>query len=87
MIIGAKGIALSNVIREYETSEPTVLQTWGSMTTLAAHHGVSVYEQHKITVHNIIIQNIADGYNAYTYVKPHIKIYNGRRYIKALQGR
>ena len=51
------------------------------MATLAAHHDGSAYD------HNIIIRNIADGSDAYTYVKPHIKRDDGRRDIKALGGR
>ena len=57
------------------------------MATLAAHHDGSAYDQDKLTVHNIIIQNVADGSDAYTFVKPHIKIGDGRKYIKELQGR
>ena len=35
MIIGAKGIALSYVIREDDTPDPTVRQPWVFMETLA----------------------------------------------------
>ena len=66
---------------------PTVLKPWESMATLAVHHDGSSYDQDKLTFHNIIIQNIANGSDAYTYVKPHIKKDNGRRDIKALRGR
>ena len=84
MIIGVKGITLSYVIRKNDTLDPTFFQPWESMETLAEHHDGNTYDQYKITVHNIIIRNIADGYNAYTYVKPHIKRDNRRRDIKAL---
>ena len=48
------------------------------MATLAAHHGGSAYDQDKLTVHNIIIRNIADGSDAYTYVKPlDVRLYVG----------
>ena len=57
------------------------------MSNLAAHHGSSAYDQDKLTVHNIIIQNIDNGSDTNTYVKPHIKRDNGRRDIKALRGR
>ena len=87
MIIGAKVIVLSYVIWEYDTPDHTVFQPWESMATLAAHHDGSVYDQDKLTIHNIIIRNISDGFDAYTYVNPHINRYTGRRYIKALRGR
>ena len=85
-IIGAKGVALSYVIREDETPDPTIFQPWESIATHAAHHNGSAYDQDKLTVHNIIIRNIADGSDAYTYVKPHIKQDDGRRDIKVLHG-
>ena len=55
------------------------------METLAAHHDGIAYSQDKLMVHNIIIQNIFDGSNAYTYVKPHTKRDDGRNDIKALR--
>ena len=79
MIIGAKGIALSYVIRKDNTPDPTVHQPWESKANLAAHHDGSAYDQDKLMVHNIIIRNIADGSYTYTYVKPHIKRDDGRR--------
>ena len=87
MIIGEKGIALSYVIREDNTPNPKVFQPWESMATLVAHHDGSTYDQYKLTVHNIIIQNISNGSDAYTYIKPRIKRDNGRIYIKVLRGR
>ena len=87
MIIGAKGISLSYVIRKDDTPYPKVFQPWESMATLTAHHGGSAYYKDKLTVHNIIIRNISNRSDAYTYVKPHIKREDGRRDIKALRGR
>ena len=86
MAIGAKGIALSYVIWKEETPDPTVLQQWESMETLAGHHGGSAYNQDKLMVYNIIIRNIANGSDVYIYVNPHIKRDDERRDIKALQG-
>ena len=57
------------------------------MENIAAQHDGIAYDQYKLTVHNIIIRNIANGYNTYTYVKPHINRYDGSRDIKALWGR
>ena len=46
-----------------------------------------LYKQDNLTVHNIILCNIADASDAFTYVKPYIKKYNGRTDIKALRSR
>ena len=54
---------------------------------LAAPHEVNAYLQDKLTVHNIILRNIADGLDAFTYVKPYLNKYNGRLAIKYLRGR
>ena len=66
--IGAKDIVPSYVIRKDDTPDTTGLQPWESMGTLAAHHDGSRYDKDKLTVHNIIIRNIADISDAYTYV-------------------
>ena len=57
------------------------------MKTIAAHHDGSAYNQDKLTVHNMIIRNIANGSNTYNYVNPDINIDDGRREIKELRGR
>ena len=86
MFIGAKGNSLSYVILKYNSPDPIVRQPWEYMATLAAHHDDGAYNQDKLTFHNIIIQNIVNGYDAYNYVKPNNWRDNGRRYIKELQG-
>ena len=43
-----------------------------------------LYKQDNLTVQNIILRNIADVSDAFTYVKPYIKKYDGRTDIKAL---
>ena len=75
------------MIRKDDTPDPTVRQPWEYMATIAAHHDGSTYDQDKLSVHIIIILNIADGLDAYTYVNPHIKRDDGKGDIKALQGR
>ena len=40
---------------------------------LALPHKGNGYLQDKLTVHNIILRNIADGSDAFTYVKPYLK--------------
>ena len=41
-----------------------------------------LYKQDNLTVHNIILRNIADASDAFTYVKPYIKKEDGRTDIK-----
>ena len=53
---------------------------------LAAPHKGNAYLQDKLTVHNIILRNIADGSDSFTYVKPYLKKDGGRLDIKALRG-
>ena len=38
-------------------------------------------------MHNIILRNIADGWDAFTYVKPYLNKYDGRLDIQDLRGR
>ena len=59
----------------------------GNPWQILYHHDGSAYDKYKLKVHNIIIQNIADVSDAYTYVKSHIKIDNGSREIKTIRGR
>ena len=73
MIIGAKGIALSYVIRENDAPDLSKRGNWEEKARLSAPHAGNTYTQDKLTVHNLILLNIADGSDAYTYVKPHIR--------------
>ena len=54
---------------------------------LAAPHKGNAYLQDKLTVHNIILRNIADGSDAFTYVKPYLKKDDRRLDIQALRRR
>ena len=87
MIIGAKGIALSYVIREDGDPNLADQETWEHKAMLAAPHKGNEYLQDKLTVENIILRNIADGSDAFTYVKPYLKKDDGRLDIHALRGR
>ena len=53
----------------------------------AAHHEGNAYLQENLKVHNIIIRNITDGSDAFTYVKPYLKKDDGRLDIQALRER
>ena len=46
-----------------------------------------LYKQYSLTVHNIILCNIADTLYTFTYVKPYIKKEDGRTDIKLLRSR
>ena len=72
IIIGAKGIAISYVIREDDDPNLADQETWDHKAMLAAPHEDNAYLQDKLTVHNIILRNIADGLDSFTYVKPHL---------------
>ena len=61
--------------------------TWDLKATLGAPHEGPSFVQDNLTVHNIILGNISDGSDAFTYVKPHIKKDNGRLDIKLLHKR
>ena len=87
MIIGASGIALSYVIRENDAPDLTEQVTWETKANLRAPHAGSAYIQDKLTVHNIVLRNIADGSDAFTYVKAHIRKDDGRVDVKALRDR
>ena len=87
MIIGAKGIALSYVIRQDNDPNLADQETWEHKAMLAAPHKCNVYLQEKLTVHNIILRNIADVSDAFTYVKPYLKKDDGILDIQALRGR
>ena len=53
---------------------------------LAAPHKGNAYLQDKLTVHNIILRNIADVSDAFTYVKPYLKKDNEKWDIQDLRG-
>ena len=61
MIIGAKGIALSYVIREDDDLNLADQETWEYKAMLAAPHKGISYLQDQLTVLYIILFNIADG--------------------------
>ena len=68
MIIGANEIALSYVILTKNTPEPTTQPTWEVKENLGAPHNGTAYVQDKFTLHNILLGNISDGSDSFTYV-------------------
>ena len=87
IIIGTKGIALSYVIIEDDDANLSDQETWEHKDMLAAPHEGNTYLQDKLTIHNIILCNISDRSDAFTYVKPYLKKDDGRLDIQAQRGR
>ena len=82
-IIGARGINLNYVIRE--SDDPQVDQDdWDSLAKNATPLGGEKYRRDAKTVHHIILRNISDDSDAYTYLKPKLKSEDGRKDYKAL---
>jgi hypothetical protein len=86
-IIGALGISLDYVIRAQK--EPIIdgNLSWDKMAVLAAPHSGPEYQVDRRTVHGIIMRNISEDSEAYTYVKPKIKLHDGRKDIENLRKR
>ena len=82
MIIGENGIAFSYVIRKNDAPELTTQPTWEVGANLGAPHDGTAYVKEKLTVHKIVLRNIADGYDALTYFKAHIHKDDGRLDVK-----
>ena len=87
MIKRAKGIALSYVIREDDDPNLADQETREYKAMLAAPQEGNSYLQDKLRVHNITLNNITDGSDAFTYIKPYLKKYNVILDIQALRGR
>ena len=86
-IIGVRGVPLSYVIKESDapTFDPTV--TYEEAVTEAMSLSGVEFTHDARTVHKIILKNIHEDSDAYTYVKPLIRHRDGRRDIKALRTR
>ena len=87
MIIGSQGVPIIYVIREEEASQfdPTIPFEDAIIQAVAVDNA-----QFKIdarTVHQIILNNVDDNSDAYTYIKPLLRHHDGRRDILALRDR
>ena len=87
MVVGAQGIPLSYLIRENDAPNQTERNTWEENAVCAVPLTWILYNQDNLTVHNIVLRNIADSSHAFTYVKLYIKKDNGITDIKALRSR
>ena len=86
-IIGAKGIPLSYVIRENDDQQllNNAEASWDEKFVSAVSLTGPEFNIDKMTVHQIILRNVAEDSDAYTYLKPRIRDENGRTDIKALR--
>ena len=87
MIIGAKVITLDYVIRKNDTPDLSDHANWEERARLAAPHAGNTYRLDTLAVHGVILRNISESSDAYTYVKTNIRIDDGRVDIKALRAR
>ena len=87
MVIGTNGIPLSYVIQENNETDISYQPSWQEKARLRAPHEGLNYVQAQQTVHNIMLRNIADGSDNFTYIKDHISQDNGQTDIKALRDR
>ena len=85
MVIGTNGIPLSYVIQENNETDISYQPSWQEKARLRAPHEGLNYVQDQQTVHNIMLRNIVDGSDAFTYIKAHISQDNGQMEIKALR--
>ena len=87
IIIGTKGIALDYVIRQNDTPDLSDQANWEERARLAAPRDGNTYRLDTLSVHGVILRNIAENSDAYTYVKTNIRLDDGRVDIKALKAR
>lgn len=86
-IIGINGTPLSYVIRGNEQPEYDELDDWDKLYISASPLHGAKFTQDSRTVHQIIFRNIAEDSDAYTYVKPNVRLENGRMDYLALCAR
>ncbi len=77
-IIGINGIPLSYVIRSEEESTYEGHASWDQLAVAASPLRGAKFAQDSRIVHQIIFRNIAEESDAYTYVKPNVRLENGR---------
>ena len=64
---------MSYIIRENDVPDQTEHDTWEEKAVLSVPLTGILYNKDNLTVHNIILRNISDASDAFTYVKPYIK--------------
>jgi len=87
MIVGIGGTPLSYVTRENETSVYDDTQTYDDAIINATSLAGPNFKIDAQTVHQLILKNVTEDSDAYTYIKPLMKYRNGRKDILALRER
>ena len=78
IIVGAPGIPLSYIIRENDAPDQTERDTWEEKAVLSVPLTGRLYKQDNLTLHNIILRNIADA--------SHDQVDGGQWYIQDGKG-
>jgi hypothetical protein len=86
-IIGTQGVPLSYIIRENDNPVLDGLATWETKAISGAPVIGVAFKQDAATAHRLIVNNISEDSDAYTYIKPMLRHEDGRRDIKALRAR
>ena len=86
-IIGAKGVPLTYVIREDDAPKQDSSLTWDEKFELSVTLVGPEFNIDRKTVHLIILRNVAEDSDAYTYIKPKIRQEDGRVDMEALMKR
>ena len=86
-IIGAKGVALSYVLRDPTKPVPQDFSSYEDQAMWTCRHEGMEFDLDKKAVHNIIVRNIAEDSDAYIYLKPSIKLEDGAEDIRLLRSR
>ena len=86
-IIGVRGVPLTYVTREVAAANFDTTLSYDQAATQAMTLTGPEYQQDARTVHKIILKNVHEDSDAYTYIKTLIRRRDGRRDILALRER
>ena len=84
-IIGIRGVPLSYVIREKEEPHFDTTLTYEEAVIQGTVLEGPEFTQDSRTVHQVILKNIHEDSDAYTYVKPFLRKRDGRKDLEALR--
>eukprot|EP00980_Cylindrotheca_fusiformis_P022724 scaffold9646_cov133-Cylindrotheca_fusiformis.AAC.7 len=87
LILGVDGVPLSYVIRENDEPEFDETVPFDEAVIKAAKLTGENFKFDAHIVHQLILKNLSEDSDAYTYIRPHLKHQNGRLDIKALRDR
>ena len=87
MIVGAQGVTLNYVIREDETPVFDETIDYDEAIIQAVPLTGPDFALDAKTVHRIVLHNVCEDSDAYTYIKTLLRFRNGRRDVDALRNR